>query len=176
MKNIYKKINEVPLQKIYWGILLAPFVVGAMINFTYRVYSTWSYSRRPYSSPEQIQIYEQLKVLDQLPVAEKRRSLIYISKENDVFWGWLHYACAASPFIVPAVSGIPLIGGLPDCFFEQTIPNIGYPYYSQVSPQSQENMSLPDLCNIAKDQGFDQIYVLEKDQNQQFTFSKNECG
>ncbi|MDG2992418.1 hypothetical protein L3556_15980 [Candidatus Synechococcus calcipolaris G9] len=175
MENIYRKIGEISLQKLYWSILLAPFIVGAMINLTYRVYSMWYYSNRPYSNAEQIEIYEQLKALDRLPVVEKRRSLVYISKDYDLFWNWLHYNCISSPFIIPAVSGIPLIGGLPDCFFEKNISTVGFSYYSQISPQSQENMPLSDLCKIAKEKGFDQIYVLEQDQNQLFTFSKNEC-
>ena len=60
------------------------------------------------------QIVAVLNSLDELPLAEKRRSLLFVPKSNRPYWDLLHgpYWPKEGTFVGPALSGVAMIDGL----------------------------------------------------------------
>jgi len=59
------------------------------------------------------QFLKRLDSLNQLPVAQKRKMLIHVPQADTTYYHHLNKAPWASSFLVPALTGIPLINGLP---------------------------------------------------------------
>ena len=61
---------------------------------------------------------QNLLEISRLPEKVKRKSLIYVPRSNRLYWD--HIGCYQVPFVVPALTGIAHINGLPEpsCFSE----------------------------------------------------------
>jgi hypothetical protein len=133
---------------------------------------------KPYGQPLQAaldsnKVYRVLKALrklDGLPLAEKRKSLIYVDLSAvDTSW---QVKCHNLPFIVPALSGIAALnGGLSsDCSWNG---GYGFDSYSRKEVvERNKTYSLQQLCAQAKAKGFEYIYTYEPKTNQ---FVRKDC-
>ncbi len=117
-----------------------------------------------------------LSSLDQMPLTEKRRSLLFIPKSNRQYWELLHgpYWPKDGPFVGPALSGLAMIDGLFVPTKDDPWIGHGYDQYSKAAasraqpPLSQYLRTLRDRC--AK-MGFSQLIVIDSDHN----MSKFDC-
>jgi hypothetical protein len=113
-----------------------------------------------------------LRGLDRLPLAEKRRTLLYIPKTNLQFWDLLHtaYSPRVGPFVAPALSGIAMVDGLYDPpkddswsaygYYAYDYPYLTPPYEKQ--PQPPLDKYLPILKQRCIAQGMNQLIVIEE--------------
>ena len=89
------------------------------------------------------------------------RPVVFVPPGNTAFWT-LHALCTAPPFFVPAVTGLPLVLGLPPD--EDTCPlpldtGFGYAAYAETSRSAL--MSDDSLCAKLKTIDFDTALVVE---------------
>ena len=108
-----------------------------------------------------------LSSLDEMPLAEKRRSLLFIPKSNQQYWDLLHgpYWPKDGPFVGPALSGVAMIDGL--YVPAKNDPWIGYGYHqyskaaaSRVQPPLPEYV--PILRGRCAHMGFSQLIVVSE--------------
>jgi len=102
-------------------------------------------------------LYNILTELNELPLEDKRQTLLYIPKDNQIYWGWS--PCMAIPSIATTLTGIAMIENLParDC----VIVNIGYSYQTYSGYQNPQNMTATELCDTALSLGFDKVIRLD---------------
>ncbi|MFA5014525.1 MAG: DUF4214 domain-containing protein [Actinomycetota bacterium] len=101
-----------------------------------------------------------LQELDNLLIYEKRNSLIYIPVDNNEFWDLKilpkNYVV---PLLVPAISGIAMIYGLPD---EGLVTNkdFGYSVYKMTSKRAMDK-EVDELFFEIKQKGFKNLIILD---------------
>jgi len=107
--------------------------------------------------------------LDEMPLAEKRRSLLFVPKSNRQYWELLHgpYWPKDGPFVGPALSGVAMIDGL--YVPTKDDPWIGHEYnqYSKAAAsrvQPPFSQYLPVLRDRCAQMGFSQLIVIDNDQ------------
>ncbi|PLP96986.1 hypothetical protein [Cupriavidus pauculus] len=93
----------------------------------------------------------------------------YVDKPYDT----LLDACAIQPFVVPAITGMPLLSPFaPEqdkCRFE----SYGYQYLAPRHPMTEDEAEFP--CKLASARGFTHIVVIRKE-NHQFTSERMSCA
>ena len=130
------------------------------------------------------QIIPLLRDLDRLPLAEKRRTLLYIPKTNVQFWDLLHtaYSPKIGPFVAPALSGIAMLDGLywpskDDPWSVYGYEEYDYPYvnppYEKV-PQPPLDEYLPVLKRRCVALGMNQLIVIDE-KNGRVEMHKFDC-
>jgi hypothetical protein len=109
-----------------------------------------------------------LSSLDRLPLAEKRRTLLYIPKSNRQFWDLLHgpYWPKEGPLVGPALSGLAMIDGL--YVPGKDDPWIGHGYNRYPRPNETQalpplSQELPALRRRGAEMGFRQLIVIDTD-------------
>lgn len=107
-----------------------------------------------------------LRSIDQMPLAEKRASLLFIPKSNRQFWQLLHgsFWPLDGPLVAPALSGVAMIDGLCD----RTEHTQWYWYSYELYPlpeigRTQPPLAqyLPKLRNRCARMGFKQLIVID---------------
>lgn len=101
--------------------------------------------------------------LGMMGAAEKKKTIIFIPQSNRLYWELLSDIYKRrSPFIVPAISEIALIKGLPTGLAEEEIKSMGYGYMGYKFPQKQQagEGTLDKICQEAISKGFSQLIVL----------------
>jgi hypothetical protein len=119
-----------------------------------------------------------LKDLWNLPLEEKRKTLIFIPQSNRAYWD-LMFTCAAVPFIAPAMTGMALIDGLPsaDCPVQSDTLINQYAVYRLRSPEDKPLE--PDeagLCDKVRFEGFDRLIIIGVDANNAPTVKHLDCS
>jgi hypothetical protein len=107
--------------------------------------------------------------LDEMPLAEKRRSLLFIPKSNRQYWDLLHgpYWPKDGPFVGPALTGLAMIDGLYVPTMDDPWIGHGYDQYSKAAAsRAQPSLSqyLPTLRERCAQMGFKQLIVIDSDQ------------
>jgi len=121
-----------------------------------------------------------LRDLDRLPLAEKRRTLLYIPKSNKQFWDLLQHAPYTpkdGPFVAPALSGIAMLDGLYDRPEGDVWSGYGYQHYPcPIEKQKQPPLDeyLPLLKKRCVALGISQLIVIDE-RNGQSELRKFEC-
>lgn len=87
-------------------------------------------------------IINMLQNISSMPISEKRQTYIYIPKTNRDFWK--AFPCMDAPFIVPAITGIAMIQGLP----EKNCRISGYGY-EEYFPLNTEAITCSNLLKSA---------------------------
>jgi hypothetical protein len=119
-----------------------------------------------------------LKDLRDLPLNEKKKTLIFIPQSNRAYWG-LMPACQAVPFIAPAVTGMALLEGLPsaDCPVQSDTLINHYAVYRLRSREDKPlNLDRAGLCNMVRSKGFDRLITITVDANNAPTVSRLTCS
>ncbi|HET6327221.1 MAG TPA: hypothetical protein VFG04_21245, partial [Planctomycetaceae bacterium] len=120
-----------------------------------------------------------LRGLDRLPLAEKRRTLLYIPKTNRQFWDLLHapYSPKDGPFVAPALSGIAMLDGLYDRPEGDVWSGYGYQHYPcpiEKTKQPPLDEYLPQLKQRCAALGMNQLIVIDE-RNGRSEIRKFEC-
>jgi hypothetical protein len=120
-----------------------------------------------------------LRSLDRLPLAEKRRTLLYIPKTNRQFWDLLHapYSPKDGPFVAPALSGIAMLDGLYDRPEGDVWSGYGYQHYPcPIEKQTQPPLDeyLPVLKKRCAAMRMNQLIVIDE-RNGRSEIRKFEC-
>ena len=112
---------------------------------------------------ENYQIIELLREIDKMPLAEKRKSLLFIPQDNLYFWQLSDIGRRRIPFAAPALSGIAMIDGLPPVEFNADLIYYGYRSY-QLRDQQQPNFEeyIGRILDRARQAGYHQVIVLKK--------------
>jgi hypothetical protein len=104
---------------------------------------------------------------DRLPLAEKRRTLLFIPKSNRQFWDLLHgpYWPKEGPLVGPALSGLAMIDGL--YVPAKDDPWIGHGYNRYARPVASQSPPLsqyvPTLRKRCAELGFSRLMVIDTD-------------
>jgi hypothetical protein len=111
-----------------------------------------------------------LSELDAMPLAEKRRSLLFIPKSNRQYWELVHgpYWPKDGPLVAPALSGVAMIDGLYMPAKDDPWLGYGYHTYSKEDasrPQPPLSQNLPLLRRQSAQRGFSQLIVIDSDAN-----------
>ncbi|HEX6576025.1 MAG TPA: hypothetical protein VF042_13745 [Gemmatimonadaceae bacterium] len=103
--------------------------------------------------------------LSRMPLDEKRHTAIFVPQSETKYWNILKRpsACAFSGFVVPSLTGISMIDGMPaaDCHLS--------PYYGlslfekRTRPQTPEDMTAERLCERAVRLGFNRVIEIGAD-------------
>jgi len=107
-----------------------------------------------------VKLLKVLLELDKLSINEKRNSLLYIPVDNTEFWDLKIFSKSLSaPLLVPAVSGIAMIYGLPDEGLIYT-KNFGYSVYTTTSKEVMDK-SVEELFYEIKQKGYKNLILLD---------------
>ncbi len=103
--------------------------------------------------------------LDKRSLREKRETAIYIPKSNRVFWT-LGQVAFATPFVPPALTGIAMIGGLPDNiaqdYWEEYHIGHGYRFYSRPASGVPAARALDEALHRAFSLGFQRVVIIDQ--------------
>jgi hypothetical protein len=107
-----------------------------------------------------------LLALGRIPLSEKQRSVVFVAQSEKPYWNILKRpnACAFSGFVVPSLSGIAMIDGMPrpDC---RLSPYYGLSLFEhRTHPQTDAEASDPAVCQRARSKGFDRVIRLHFDE------------
>jgi hypothetical protein len=121
-----------------------------------------------------------LSSLDEMPLAEKRRSLLFIPKSNRPYWDLLHgpYWPKDGTFVGPALSGVAMIDGLYVPAKDDPWVGHGYSHYSKSTAshlQPPLPQYLPTLRSRCAHMGFSQLIVIDSDRSGMLTLRKYDC-
>ncbi len=118
----------------------------------------------PKTSMENNQYYLMLQLLEtmgQKPLAEKKKTLIYIPYGNKSYWNLL--SCLQTPLVAPAISGIAMLNGYPPR--QCQVWAFGYEYYQ--SRESSVEKIFPNkqaMCSKTRQLGFSQVIIIPTNQ------------
>ena len=164
------------LNKKVQVILLIPVIFGGYFfvsNYIYHVNNLYSkelhlsklIKNNPnYLSTPEGKILQLLhKVGRDMLLSETKKTLVFIPQSNTVFWQTkLLDGCDAIPFLVPAITGMAMLDGLPPTYCK---PPKGYGYDSYenngIRTKPQTNTKNKALCSKALDKGFSQILRID---------------
>jgi hypothetical protein len=118
--------------------------------------------------------------LDEMPLSDKRQSLLFIPKTNRQFWDLLHgpYWPKDGPLVAPALSGLAMIDGLYEPTADDPWIGYGYHHYSRSSalrPQPPLAQYLPALRSRCSHMGFKQLIVIDNDPSGTPALHKYDC-
>jgi hypothetical protein len=112
---------------------------------------------------------------------ERRRALVFIPRETDVFYGEsamqpslgaIASGCMIAPFLVPSIAGIALLDGLPNS--ECATVYYGYQYYDR--SRQRPGLEQSGLCEAARERGFSSVALVSADPVRGFTSVMRDCG
>lgn len=106
------------------------------------------------------QLLDLLNKIDKDNSINKKETCIYIPKTNDVFWG-MQIRVDGTPFIVPGLTSIAMIDGVPDYLNPTARKLRGYHVYNKDFDKQGENnyteLSIDELKSKAREKGFSTI-------------------
>jgi uncharacterized membrane protein len=115
--------------------------------------------------------------LAKMPLEEKRSTAVFVPQSEDKYWTILKRpgACSFSGFVVPSLTGISMIDGMPaaGCTLSH--------YYGlslfrhRTDPQTEEDQSPAVVCARAVSAGFDEVIVLHFDADGRMSRRKVMC-
>jgi hypothetical protein len=126
------------------------------------------------------QIVSVLSSLDELQLAEKRRSLLFIPKSNRPYWDLLRgpYWPKEGTFVGPALSGVAMIDGLYVPTKDDPWIGHGYNNYSKAAAthtQPPLSQNVTTLRKRTAEMGFSQLIVIESGPGGKETIRKYDC-
>ena len=130
------------------------------------------YSMEKLKDHERYKLIEKLWELSHLPISQKRKTLVYIPKSNKVFWKSLK-RCKSVPFLVPAISGIAMLAGLPDENCETLY--YGYAIYKDSTRMDEDRVGAETICRQAIRKGFSEVIILDEESSGDLMFRKLGC-
>ncbi len=142
-----------------------PQTLGVLPDY---IEKTWTYwvivpGESLYRHPNW-QTISYLMGLDHMPTSQKKELAVFIPRDNQAFWGMRQ--CQAMPFMIPALTGMAAIRGLPST--QCSAARLTKQYYGGYPLAKWENDTatskpLPQesLCRMAQDTGIRHIYRIQ---------------
>jgi hypothetical protein len=109
-----------------------------------------------------VQLIQCLTRLGEHPTDQRRGTVLYIPKTNRTYWDMRQVGEGTTPFIAPALAGLPMVDGLPeyeDIGWAQV--GWGYPQYKLPDKPEQPRENLNQAIDKAQANGFRQLLVLK---------------
>ena len=102
-------------------------------------------------------LLEILNNLSQMPIDKKKQTIIYVPQSNSVYWDLDVFR--GDSFIIPAVTGIAMIDGMPEIDGDPMPDN--YYGYSDYQPRlSTRDYSIEEIYNKVKEKGFENLIII----------------
>jgi hypothetical protein len=161
-------------------LVVTPFLYSFLNNYLLPFQAFLSFNTATdniFSKLETAKNYKIVKALQNLanlPLSEKKKTLLFIPQSNRLYWD-LQKQCYDSPLFAPAITGIAMIDGLPgvDCY----VGNYIYESYQlRKEPQSSLDKTKETLCQKALAKGFSQVIVIDVDPNHNILQSNLSCS
>jgi hypothetical protein len=179
--NVKFKIDfgKIGLNQAILFLLFLPFIYSFGQNYLLPFREFIALNRSTKKDFNRVQITPTAKMISflqnlaVLPIVEKQKTLIFIPQSNQLYWG-LKQRCDAIPFIVPAITGMAMLDGVPveSC----QAKNYGYKlYHLRKESQSEIDKTREVLCKKANNRGFSQIIVIDSDDRQNIIRSDFSC-
>jgi hypothetical protein len=105
------------------------------------------------------QLLQELEALQQLPLDERRQTLLFIPQNCDAYWKMS--PDRYGPFIAPALSGMAMIDGMPPAE-RGKMQFFGYEAYVQRQPNQMQDTSEATLMQKARALGFERVMPVIK--------------
>ena len=121
---------------------------------------------------------EGLLSLARLPLADKRRSAVFVPQSESRYWTMLKRpnACGFSGFIVPSLTGISMVDGMPPTQCRLS-PYYGLSLYEKRSrPQTDADVVPATVCARAARLGFERVIQLHFDESGRMSSSTMVCA
>jgi hypothetical protein len=119
----------------------------------------------------------ELKRLGELPLAERRATMIYIPQTNRSYWG-LGPKCEAVPFIAPSITGMAMVDGMPrpDCPL-RTDPLINHYAVYKWRTAAEDSFHLDEaaVCARVRAHRFSKVVIVNADANKSLPTSLVDC-
>lgn len=115
--------------------------------------------------------------LANLPLSEKRRTAVFVPQSETKYWSILARpnACGFSGFVVPSLTGIAMIDGMPDAQCKLS-PYYGLSLFERRKGAQTAADVFPDtVCARAKAKGFGRVMQLHFDDSGVMSTSTHEC-
>jgi hypothetical protein len=108
---------------------------------------------------------EGLLALNAIPLSDKERSVVFVPQKEKPYWNILKRpnACAFGGFVVPSLTGIAMIDGMPrpDC---KLTPYYGLSLFERrTHPQTEDESMDAAVCQKAGRKGFERVIRLDFD-------------
>jgi hypothetical protein len=162
-KSVVGRIQDIKMVSL---VLITIFVVFTTINWFQSIGRISLHNEKlktrlqdPRYGSRKLMI-NSLLALDDLPISEKKESLIFIPRFILPYWG-LMPNCEKVPFIAPALSGIAMLEGTPDPRTCKVVGPYGYPHYN-LKPIHQVRQTLTNkaICAKAQKRGFSKVIAV----------------
>lgn len=114
--------------------------------------------------PGRVAVLEKLYELSHLPLRTRRHTAVFIPQSQKDYWTMMEPL--ATPFLVPAITGMPMIDGLPPQGFIGTIYYNYAPYGFGVRPKVQQDSSEAKTRDRASMWGFRHLIRIEDPQSE----------
>lgn len=126
------------------------------------------YSSAPQNALKQSNEYGLLQALlklSKLPIAEKKKSLVFIPQKDSLYWDFLSRHPVyhrISAFVVGIVSGIGMIDGMPPAgSLKDWRSMTGYASYKlRETLQTKEDCKIENLCKKVREKGFSKLILI----------------
>jgi len=107
-------------------------------------------------------LMDTLHKLADLPLSEKRKTAVFIPQSNKLYWN-AYPSCEAVPLIVPAITGMAMIDGMPPADCRIIYTNHYAVYQLRKGEQALRAADRAGLCPYAGAKGFLAVIVLGAD-------------
>lgn len=178
--NLINNLGRIRVNHLITVLVLAPFLYSFFRNYLLPFQALLSFNiatDRIFSNLQTTKNYKIIKALQDLanlPLLEKKKTLLFIPQSNRLYWD-LQKQCYDAPLFAPAITGIAMIDGLPaaDC----KLGNYMYESYQlRKEPQSSLDKTKETLCKKALAKGFSQVIVIDADANHNILQSNLSCS
>ena len=142
-------------------------------NLSTECYATVIFTTDRLEMPERNKLMAKLRELSRLPFREKKKTLVYIPKSIELFWKSLR-SCRTIPFLVPAITGMAMLDGLPDINCKTQY--YGYDIYKKSIRKCPGWVEPESICQKASAVGFSQVIALEETTQGDLIFRKLACS
>jgi hypothetical protein len=121
-------------------------------------------ARRSFVVPalaDRLRLVQCLDHIGDQPAQQRRGIALYIPKANRTYWDMRQLGDGTTPFIAPALAGLPMVDGLPE--YEDigwAEVGWGYPQYELPSKHEEPTENLDRAIGKARKDGFRQLLVL----------------
>ena len=118
-----------------------------------------------------------LLALSRMPLEEKKRSAVFVPQSEDRYWAILKRpgACSFSGFVVPALTGISMVDGMPAAGCKLS-HYYGLSLYPKRDAAQTTSDALPaNVCARAERLGFEQVITLRFDESGRMSSSIVVC-
>jgi hypothetical protein len=128
-------------------------------------------------SAENYNVVHGLLELSRLPLGVKQQTAIFVPQGEQKYWAMLKRpgACSFSGFVVPAVTGMSMVDGMPP-FGCKVSPYYGLSLYpGRKSAQSESDTTPATVCARAARLGFQRVIELHFDEYGRMSSTTSQC-